>query len=70
MFSLDRMNIKKKCLLVEGGRNLKDRISATEVAKTRQLIGQLNCLATQTRLDVNYDVSELSSLLKQEVLNA
>ena len=62
------MNIKKKlkCIPVEGGRNLKDRISATEVTETRQLIGQLNRLATQTRLDLTYDISELSSILKQE----
>ena len=31
-----------KCISVEGGRNLKDRISATEVTETRQLISQLN----------------------------
>ena len=43
-----------------------ERISATKVTKTRQLIGQLNWLATQTRLDLSYDVSELSSMLKQE----
>ena len=55
-----------KCIPVEGGRNLKDRISATEVTKTRQLIGQLKWLATQTRSDLSYDVSELSSMLKQE----
>ena len=30
---------KLKCIPVEGGRNLKDRISATEVTETRQLIG-------------------------------
>ena len=38
MLNLDRMTIKKKlkCIPVEGGRNLKDRKSAT---KTRQLIG-------------------------------
>ena len=50
---------------MEGGRNLKDRISATEVTETRQLIGQLNWLATQTRPDISCDVSELSSMLKQ-----
>ena len=35
------MNIKKKlkCIPIEEGRNLKDRISATEVTETRQLIG-------------------------------
>ena len=62
------MNIKKKlkCIPVEWSRNLKDRISATEVTETKQLIGQLNWLATQTRPDLSYDVSELSSMLKQE----
>ena len=61
------MNIKKlKRIPVEGGRNLKDRISAIEVTETRQLIGQLNWLATQIRPDHSYDVSELSSMLKQE----
>ena len=57
---------KLKCIPVEGGRNLKDRIFATEVTETRQLIGQLNWQATQTRHDLSYDVSELSSVLKQE----
>ena len=57
---------KLKCIPVGGGRNLKDRISTTEVTETRQLIGQLNWLATQTRPDLSYDVSELSSILKQE----
>ena len=57
---------KLKCIPVEGSRNLKNRISATEVTKTRQLIGQLNWLATQTRPDLSYDISELSSMLKQE----
>ena len=62
------MNIKKKlkCIPLEGGRNLKDKISATEVTKTRQLIGQLNWKAIQTRPDLSYDVSKLSSMLKQK----
>ena len=55
---------KLKCIQVEGGWNLKDRISAIDVTKTRQLIGQLNWLATQTRPDLSYDISELSSMLK------
>ena len=42
---------------------MREAISATE---TRQLIGQLNWLATQTRPDLSYDVSELSSTLKRE----
>ena len=45
---------------------MKDRISATEVTKTRQLIGQLNWVATKTKPDLSYDISELSSMLKQE----
>ena len=44
---------------------MKDRISATEVTETRQLIFQLNWLATQTRPDLSH-VSELSSLLNLE----
>ena len=44
---------KLKCIQVEEGRNLKDRISAMEVTKTRQLIGQLIWLATQTRKMLN-----------------
>lgn len=57
---------KLRCIPLEPGRNLKDAISSTEVTETRQLIGQLNWLATQTRPDLSYDVSELSSILKQE----
>ena len=45
---------------------MKERRSATEVTETRQLIGQLNWLATQTRSDLSNDVSEFSSMLKQE----
>ena len=45
---------------------MKDRISATEVTETRKLIGQLNWIATQTRPDLSYDISELSSMLKQK----
>ena len=57
---------KLKCIPVEGSRNLREAISTTEVTETRQLIGQLNWLATQTRPNLNYDVSELSSMLKCE----
>ena len=57
---------KLKCILVEGSRNLREAISTTVVTETRQLIGQLNWLATQTRPDLSYDVSELSSMLKHE----
>ena len=67
MLSLDRMNIKKiKMYPSRRRQKLKDRISATEVTETRQLIGQLNWLATQTRPDLSYDVNEFSSMLKQE----
>ena len=57
---------KLKCIPVEGSRNLREAISTTEVTETRQLIGQLNWLATQTRPDLSYDVKELSSMLKCE----
>ena len=45
---------------------MREAISTTEVNETRQLIVQLNGLATQTRPDFSYDVSDLSSMLKQE----
>lgn len=57
---------KLKYILVEADRNLKDTISTTEITEIRQVIGQLNWLATQTRPDLSYDVSELSSILKQQ----
>ena len=57
---------KLKYIPVEAGRNLKDTISSTEITETRQVIGQLNWLATQTRPDLSYDVSALSSILKQK----
>ena len=67
MLSLDRMKINFfRYIPVEGGRNLKDRIFATEITETRQLIDQLNWLATETRSYHSYDVIELSSMLKQE----
>ena len=37
---------KLKCIPVEGGRYLKDKIFATKVTETRQLIGQINWLFT------------------------
>ena len=51
---------------VQNGRCLEDKISPTEVTEARQLIGKLNWVATQTRPDLSYDVSTLSSILKQE----
>ena len=57
---------KLKYIPVEASRNLKDTISSTEITETRQVIGLLNWLATQTRPDPSYDVSALSSILKQE----
>ena len=73
MLNLDRMNIKKIKMYPSRRRQKFERVSVTEVTETRQLICQLNWLATQTRPDLShdiselsYDVSELSSMLKQE----
>ena len=51
---------------MESGRCQEDAILPTEITQARQLIGQLNWLATQTRPDLSYDVSGLSSILKQK----
>ena len=55
-----------KYIPVETDRNLKDAISTIEITETRQIISQLNQLTDQTRFELNYDVSALSSILKQE----
>ena len=47
-------------------RDLQDKISKEEVTKVRQLVGQLNWLATQTRHDLSYDISDMSSMIKLE----
>ena len=57
-----------KYIPVDAGKNMKYAISTTEMTETRQIIGQLNWLATQSKLDISYDVSVLSSILKQENL--
>ena len=51
---------------LQNNRSLEDKISPTEITETRQQIGQLNWLATQTRPDLSFDMSTLSSILKQE----
>lgn len=56
---------KLKYIPVENGRNINDKISTAEISEIRQVIGQLNWLATQTKPDLSYDVSALSSILKQ-----
>ena len=56
---------KLKPIPIASKRNTEDDISASEVTEIRQLIGQLNWLATQTRPDLGFDVSDLSSMLKQ-----
>ena len=48
---------------------MKDKISVTEVIKTRQLIGQLNWLATQTRPDLSYDEKEKSQIAIPDLEN-
>ena len=55
---------KLKPIPIASKRNTEDDISASEVTEIRQLIGQLNWLATQTRPDLGFDVSDLSSMLK------
>ena len=57
---------KLKYIPVEADRNLKDTISSIVITENRQVISQLNWLATQTRPDLIYDVSSLSSILKQK----
>ena len=56
---------KLKYIPVEAGRNLKDAIFTTEITETKQIISQVNTQPTQTRLDINYDVSTLSFISKQ-----
>ena len=51
---------------LQNNRTPEDKLSSAEVTQARQLIGQLNWLATQTRPDLSYDVSALSSILKLE----
>ena len=45
-------------------RSNEDKMSTSEITEVRKRIGQLNWLATQTRPDLSYDISELSSYLK------
>ena len=40
--------------------------SPTKITEVKQLIGQLNWLATQTRPNLSFDMSTLSFILKQE----
>ena len=41
-----------------------DKLTKSEITEVRRRIGQLNWMATQTRPDISYDISELSSYLK------
>ena len=51
---------------LQNNRSLEDKRSPTEITEARQLTGQLNWLATQTRPDFIFVASTLSSILKQE----
>ena len=46
---------------------MKDAISTTEIIETRQIIGQLNWLDSQTRPDRSHNVSALSFILKLKI---
>ena len=45
---------------------MKDSISTKEITETRQIIGRLNWLTTQTKSDLCNNVCALSPILKQE----
>ena len=66
LFGQDEYVKKLNHIPLRNDRTLDDKLSPAEVTQARQLIGQLNWLATQTRPDLSYDVSALSSLLKLE----
>ena len=57
-----------KYIPVKEGRNWKDAICTKEITETRQIIGLFNWLVTQTKLSLSYDVSVLSSIVKQKNL--
>ena len=58
--------MKKLKLIPLENRHPEDEISTEEISEIRKVIGQLNWLATQTRPDLSYDISDLSSALKQK----
>ena len=58
--------VKKIKTASVNGRNPDVKISDEEVSELRKIIGQLNWLATQTRPDLSYDISDLSSTLKNK----
>ena len=57
-----------KPMPVSNMRSIEEKMSDLEVTGVRKLIGQLNWMATQTRPDLSYDVSELSSYLADKKL--
>ena len=62
----DEYTKKLRPIPLQNGRKLEDKLTSTEITETRQLIGQLNWLAPQTRPDLSFDVSALSAISKQE----
>ena len=55
---LDAIKLERKCLP-------SDQMTKDEISKCRSVIGKLNWLATQTRPDLSFQISELTSELRE-----